>query len=141
MDIHQSNLDTCRERLAAAANVFYALNNGFDFRPIADGSITAIYCYDAMVHFSPDLVASYLRDTTRVLAPGGRALYHHSNYSAPLERPYGQNPHARNHMTKALFAELSRQAGLDVLRSEPMDWGHEKNLDCLTLLERPRSGR
>ena len=36
-----------------------------------------------MVHFSADLVQAYLRDTARVLKPGGMALYHHSNYPAP----------------------------------------------------------
>ena len=28
--------------------------------PVEDASLTAIYCYDSMVHFSPDLVESYL---------------------------------------------------------------------------------
>lgn len=137
MDIHEANLEVCRKRLANAANVSFVLNSGFDFRPLRDASTTAIYCYDAMVHFSPDVVSSYLNDTARVLAPGGRALYHHSNYPAPPDRAYSHNPHARNHMTKGLFADLSRKAELTVLHAEPMDWGHEKELDCLTLVERP----
>jgi ubiquinone/menaquinone biosynthesis C-methylase UbiE len=135
VDIHDANLNACRKRLAAA-NVMFQRNNGFDFRPLADASATAIYCYDAMVHFSPDIVAAYLKDTARVLAPSGRALYHHSNYPAPRERHYGQNPHARNHMTQALFRQLSENAGLGVRRSIVIDWGGSKNLDFITLVEK-----
>lgn len=87
-----------------------------------------------MVHFSPDLVQSYLNDAKRVLAPGGLALLHHSNYDAPEGRPYGENPQARNHMTFELLRSYAAQAGLVIEASEIMDWGGVKNLDPLTLL-------
>jgi hypothetical protein len=45
------------------------------------------------------------------------ALYHHSNYAAPLDRHYGQNPLARNHMTEGLFRQFSDQAGLTLIAS------------------------
>jgi hypothetical protein len=35
-----------------------------------------------MVHFDSDVIQVYLQDTARVLRWGGRALFHHSNYSA-----------------------------------------------------------
>lgn len=139
LDIHETNLDVCRERLAAAANVTFHLNNGYDFQPLSSGSISGIYCYDAMVHFSPDIVASYLKDSARVLRSGGRGVFHHSNYPAPIGRHYGQNPHARNHMTQAMFRDLSEKAGLTVVRSQVIDWGSAKDLDCVTLVERQGS--
>jgi cyclopropane fatty-acyl-phospholipid synthase-like methyltransferase len=134
MDIHESNLEVCRDRLRMHADIICTRNNGYDFRPIADRSVTAIFCYDAMVHFSPDLVQSYLNDTKRVLTPGGMALFHHSNYAAPEDRPYGQNPHARNHMTFDLFCSYAASARLAVEKSEILDWGGVEKLDRLTLL-------
>jgi SAM-dependent methyltransferase len=94
MDVHEENIEYCRTRLARFQNTVFFTNSGHDFQPITDDALTAIFCYDAMVHFSPDLVEAYLRDTARVLTPGGMALYHHSNYPAPLDWHYGQNPHA-----------------------------------------------
>lgn len=136
MDIHAENIDFCRARLSRFSNIAYHLNNGFDYQPIATGSLTAIFCYDAMVHFSPDLVQSYLADTARVLKPGGKALFHHSNYPAPRDRHYGQNPHARNHMTRELFQTCATAAGLSVEESVVIPWGLDPDLDCVTLVAR-----
>ena len=135
MDIHQRNIDFCRDRLAGFSNVAYFVNSGFDF-PLPSSSQTAIFCYDAMVHFSPDVVRSYLIDTARVLKTGGLALYHHSNYSEPSGRPYYQNPHARNHMTKELFAEYCGEANLLIEEAFVLGWGSEPNLDCVSLVKR-----
>jgi ubiquinone/menaquinone biosynthesis C-methylase UbiE len=137
MDVLPENIDACKRRLAARKNVEYAVNNGFDFRPVPDAECSAVFCYDAMVHFSPDLIESYLSDTVRVLRPGGMALYHHSNYAAPDDRHYGENPHARNRMTKAQFATYAERAGLTVVEQIVMDWGNVPDLDCLSLLQRP----
>jgi len=136
MDVIAYNIKICRLRLQKFANLAYVVNNGFDYRPVQDGAVTGIYCYDAMVHFSPDLVESYLADTFRVLRPGGRALFHHSNFLAPDDRHYGQNPHARNHMSRDLFAALAEKAGLRVRHSQVIDWAGEPELDGVTLVEK-----
>jgi ubiquinone/menaquinone biosynthesis C-methylase UbiE len=133
MDIFDTNLDKCRERLAGHQAISYVKGDGFTFRPVSDGSVTAIYCYDAMVHFSPDLVQSYLDDAYRVLTPGGKLLFHHSNYPAPLNIHYGQNPHARNHMTRELFGTFAIEAGLTVIESVVIPWGGIADLDSVTL--------
>lgn len=133
MDIFESNLARCRERFSGKSNVSLHLGNGYSFEPVADASTTAIYCYDAMVHFSPDIVESYLADSARILASGGMALLHHSNYEAPAERHYGQNPHARNVMTQSLFAGFCRRARLEIVESIVIPWGKTAGLDCVTL--------
>jgi ubiquinone/menaquinone biosynthesis C-methylase UbiE len=137
MDIHDENIAVCQQRLGHHAHVSVLKNNGFDFQPLPDADLTGIFCYDAMVHFDHRVVASYLKDTFRVLRPGGKALYHHSNYAAPLDQHYGMNPHARNHMTQQLFASLTTEAGLKVIDSQVIDWGADANLDCVTLIRRP----
>jgi len=136
MDIHQANLNACRGRLQTLENVDYNRNSGDYIQPIPDGLISAVFCYDAMVHFSPDLVESYLNDTARILTPKGRALFHHSNYDAPTDQHYGRNPHARNRMTLERFRTCAEQAGLMVITSTPHSWGGVSDLDGVTLVEK-----
>lgn len=137
LDMHEANLEFCRRRLAGHRFVRYLKGNGYSLEPIEAASATSIFCYDSMVHFSPDIVQSYMRETARILRPGGMGLFHHSNYPAPMNRHYGQNPHARNHMTKRLFGSYAGDAGLVVQESLVIPWGGVDNLDCVTLVQRP----
>jgi cyclopropane fatty-acyl-phospholipid synthase-like methyltransferase len=136
VDIHQENIDFCKDRLARHGNVSYLKNNGYEFSGVPNSSMTAIYCYDAMVHFSPDLVENYLKETSRTLSRGSQALYHHSNYNAPNTTSYGSNPHARNHMTFDLFSEYAGNAGLSIEESHPIRWARVDDLDRVTLLKK-----
>ena len=137
IDIFDQNLEACRNRLGGYPNVSFVKGDGSTFRPVEDNSTTAVFCYDAMVHFSPEMVRAYLEDAARILRPGGMALFHHSNYPAPPDRHYGKNPHARNHMTLALFAGMAEHAGLPVTEAVTLPWGGVADLDCLSLLTKP----
>ncbi len=137
MDVIGRNLKICRVRLGERfPHLAFVHNNGYDFQPVGDGTASAIYCYDSMVHFSADLVASYLTDTLRVLRPGGRALYHHSNYPGPQLAHFGQHPHARQCMTQEAFCHLARERGLRVVENVIIPWGEVEALDCITMVER-----
>lgn len=135
MDVLPENVEFCRNRIKGD-NVEIMLNNGFDFKPVEDEAVTGIYCYDAMVHFSQDIVASYLKDAHRILKPGGMALLHHSNYSGPQAVHYGRHPGARNYMPRLQFQEFANQAGLAILESVTFTWAKVPDLDCLTLLQK-----
>jgi len=134
MDIQPGNVTICQRRFAGQNHVECVANNGYDLRPAEDGAFTLVYCFDSMVHFEPEVVRSYLKDTARVLRPGGRGFFHHSNYTGG--RDWRTNPHARNYMSREMFAEYAREAGLHVLRQELFDWGGIPNLDCRTLVEK-----
>jgi SAM-dependent methyltransferase len=135
MDILASNVEYCRARIGTRQDVSILENNGVDFQPIEDQSLTAVFCYDAMVHFDREVVRSYVSDIRRVLVPGGRALLHHSNYSVDNGVHFGSNPHARAYMTAGLFRSYAEEAGLAVLEQRIMPWGEVANLDCISLLE------
>lgn len=138
VDIFENNFSRCRERLVQKSNVSFVLGSGYDFSGIPSGSVTAIYCYDAMVHFSPDLVHAYIKDARRILVPGGCALLHHSNYSANPDSPhYGLNPHARNHMSYSIFCDIVSEAGLQIIESQSIPWGYENDLDRVSLVCNP----
>jgi SAM-dependent methyltransferase len=140
LDVIEDNIIYTRNRLAMFSNVYFLLISGSDFQPIPSNSLTSIFCYDAMVHFSPDIIEAYLIDASRVLAPKGRALFHHSNLNAPetglAGKHYGQNPHARNHMTLDLFESLAKKAGLRILETSAIQWSGISDLDRVSLLER-----
>ncbi|MCI5073592.1 class I SAM-dependent methyltransferase [Oricola sp.] len=137
MDILPANIAFCRRRLGRFSNVAFRVNDGFTFQPVEDGHLTAIFCYDAMVHFPPELVRSYLEDAARVLAPGGQALFHHSNYDPPVDQQDGLGPHARHRMTRTIFNGFARDAGLEVVASKEIFWGGHEQLDGVSLLRRP----
>jgi SAM-dependent methyltransferase len=134
MDIQPGNIEVCKRRFAGCENIEFLVNNGFDMQPVRDGDATLVYCFDAMVHFDSDVVRSYLRDTRRVLAPGGRGFFHHSNYTGGGD--WRTNLEARNFMSKEWFAHYAQKEGLKVLSQRLVDWSGIPDLDCLTLVER-----
>lgn len=137
LDINQSNIDVCKQRFGGRPNVRCAVNDGFTLGDAPDESADSVYSYDAMVHFEPDVVGSYLADIMRVLRPRGRALLHHSNYSGNPGERYTNNPHYRNYMSTALFQHFAGRAGLTILAQNVFDWAGVPKIDALTLLERP----
>jgi SAM-dependent methyltransferase len=138
MDIQPGNIEVCRGKFGSGPGLRYIVNNGYDFRPVCDQSLSLIYCFDAMVHFDSDIVRSYLRDTSRVLQPGGRGFFHHSNYTSGSD--WRSNPHARNFMSQELFQHYALKEGLRIIRQKVMDWDDLPNGDCLSLVERPVEG-
>ena len=136
IDVNASNIDYCRQRFADDARVRFVVNTGSDFRDLPAASIDLIFCYDAMVHFEYDDVFSYIRDTWRVLRPGGRALFHHSNNDRFPGSLYSQNPEWRNFMSANLFSHVAMRCGFVVEGQQVIDWGTER-LDCVTLLLKP----
>ncbi|WP_454018646.1 class I SAM-dependent methyltransferase [Azospirillum sp. Marseille-Q6669] len=140
VDINKSNIAHCRKRFADDARVHCFVNDGCKLSHIADNSLTAIISYDAMVHFEYDDVISYIKEFSRVLSPGGKALIHHSNNDRQPGNTYQENPHWRNFMSAPLFKHAAIRSGLNVVEQVLMDWGDspmDKDLDCLSLLEKP----
>jgi SAM-dependent methyltransferase len=140
VDIVADNVEFCRRRFGGDSRFEFHLCDGMTFPRVPDGSVTLVYCFDAMVHFDSDTVRSYLREMRRVLCPGGRAFCHHSNYVGNPTGDFRQSPHWRNFMSRELFAHLAQKEELSVLRAKVIDWGDDApSLDCLTVLEHPLS--
>ncbi len=137
VDILQENIDICKNRFSKYDNVEkikYYKNEGFDFRELESDSYSAVFSYDAMVHFEMMDVYSYLCDTYRILMRGGLGLFHHSNYGKEPEMDFRKTPHDRNYMTIDLFRYLASRAGLEIVEQRLIDWDGNKELDCLSLV-------
>ena len=114
--------------------------------PLAPSSYSAVFSFDAMVHFEPITIASYLDEIARVLSPKGKVLLHHSNYSANPEANFKRNPHWRNFMTTDLMKHLASRAGLDIIEYQTFHWGPRRRffqpkIDALTVLQHKAGNR
>jgi ubiquinone/menaquinone biosynthesis C-methylase UbiE len=136
MDVNNENVTVCKERFKNNKSIIPLVNNGYNFQPLDDESVTAIFCYDAMVHFEYDAVVSYIDDASRILIPGGRALLHHSNYDKSPGADYSSNPGWRNFMSKNLFAHVAIRAGFKIVEQLVIDWDDYRTLDCISLIEK-----
>lgn len=144
MDINRENIAHCRQRFAGRTDIQLLTNNGMDFSPLEEHTATSVFCFDAMVHFEYDCVISYVKDAYRVLQRGGRALFHHSNYTVPGSM-WLTNPHCRNFMSRELFAHVALRSGFEVADQVILNWGEGgdrvEKIDCLTLLEKPLTAK
>jgi ubiquinone/menaquinone biosynthesis C-methylase UbiE len=112
--------------------------------PLGDSSMSAVFSYDAMVHFEPLTIASYIKEAARVLRPGGRALLHHSAYAKNPTGKFTDNPAWRSYMPAGFVAHVATRSGLKVLDQEVFGWtvGTTRfwrrlmTMDALTVLEK-----
>lgn len=72
VDILSKNIEFCKNRFHDQKNITYYQNNGYNLRGLESGRYTALFSYDAMVHFEMLDINEYLIDIYRVLAPGGK---------------------------------------------------------------------
>jgi SAM-dependent methyltransferase len=139
VDVHAENIEFCKKRFHDAPHVSFARNDGHSLPFLDDGSVTLVYCFDAMVHFDSEVVRSYLGECRRVLRPGGRAFLHHSNYTGNPGGDVYDNPGWRNFMSVELMAHYAVREGLTVLRQQTLDrMNGVVASDAFTLLESRR---
>lgn len=135
VDILEKNIDFCRERFKSIDKIDYYVNSGCDLRRLKDNSATAIFSYDAMVHFESIDVYHYLQETNRVLKHGGMALYHHSNNDKDYKATFLSGECGRNYMSMGLFAHFADRAGLKVIEQVEYQW-NKSIVDGITLLQK-----
>ena len=136
VDINADNIRFCQQRFATEKKITYIQNDGFTLSGIPSGEVSLVYCFDAMGHFDSDVVRSYLHDFYRVLKPGGYGFCHYSNYDKNPTGNIHDNPGWRNFMSQNLFHHYCAKEGLEVVKSQIIDWD-TPNQDCVTLFKKP----
>lgn len=137
VDILPQNIGYCKERFKDKTNIIFYQNNGYNLEKLKCDSYTALFCYDAMVHFEMMDIYDYLTDIYRVLVSGGKALLHHSNYDRDYKASFENSVQSRSFMNRNIFAYLAYRAGFKILDQKIIDWGLDKELDCISLLQKP----
>jgi SAM-dependent methyltransferase len=135
VDANPLAIDACRARFKDYRNVSYLVNSGDDLSGVAAGTCTALFSYDAMVHFEPRIMIGYIDEIARILLPGGKALLHYSNYDAEPESSPFNNRHWRNFFSEKMMRAFASRAGLSIVRSLIIPWQESNDLDAITLLQ------
>ena len=74
LDVSPEMLARAQENLADRDNVDWMLGSGCDLAGVPDASCAAVFSYITLQHVPHrEAVLAYLRESARVLAPGGRA--------------------------------------------------------------------
>jgi SAM-dependent methyltransferase len=85
LDVSPEMLKLARENLAGVPYVEFVLGSGQDLRQLPDGSVDVVFSYVTLQHVpTREAQLEYLRETCRVLRPGGRAAL---QVRAPGVRP------------------------------------------------------
>jgi len=79
-DIHPAPIAVAQEKFKqhGAINCRAVVNDGLTL-PYDDGVFSLVYSISVFQHLPRAIVAGYIRETRRVLRPGGRALFHFRN--------------------------------------------------------------
>lgn len=136
VDILDKNINFCRDRFHMYDNINYYCNNGFNLEQLPSDRYTALFSYDAVVHFEMMDIYEYLKDIYRVMAKGGRVLIHHSNYDKDYTASFINSLHGRSYMNASIFAYLANRCGFKILEQKLIDWAGIQGLDCVSLLEK-----
>lgn len=137
VDVNPHNIEYCQRKYSGDERVRVVSCSGFDLKNIPNQSATLLYTFDSVVHFPPQIVKAYLPDFYRVVASGGYAFVHHSNYTAAGEgADFKDNPHWRNYMSDRMFAKLALSVGFEVVEQDICEWGGVPELDCISLLRK-----
>ena len=134
VDVNASNIEACRIRFAGRKRVRYVINNGSELNGLEDGAYTALFSYDAMVHFEAIDIIAYLAEISRILRPGGRALLHYSNNDVPGINPF-DDPSWRNYFSQSMMEHFALRNGLIPIDKLIIPWNGRPNLDGIILLE------
>lgn len=159
VDLDVACIEACRKRFAGDDRLSYHVNDGRSLDMIEDESLDFAFSFDSLVHADADVIAHYLRELERKLAPNGVGFVHHSNagrYRRYFELtdtiPRGRvrerlyklraidRPRWRAlDMTAERFRESCESAGLQCISQEVINWTTRRLIDCFSIFTKPPS--
>ena len=159
VDLDAACIDACRERFAGDDRISYHVNDGHSLDMIDDDSVDFAFSFDSLVHADAGVIAQYLRELERTLAPDGVGFIHHSNaghYRRYFELadtiPRGRarerlyelgvldRPRWRAlDMTAERFRRSCEAAGLQCISQEVVNWTTRRLIDCFSAVTKPAS--
>lgn len=142
IDAGSQAIESCRKRFENNRNIQAICNNSGAI-PLENETVSFVYSWDAMVHFSYKLLDYYLSEFSRVTLNGGYIFIHHSNLAnlagtMQIYELWSLNPECRSDVSKEDVAYLARRHNLEVIKQHVFDWG-VADIDCITILRKPCS--
>lgn len=139
VDASPDAIDFCRQRFAAYPHVSVQCNSA-GMLPQPTDSLSLIYSWDAMVHFSYKSLDFYLCEFSRVLQLQGHVVMHHSNLGSLADKvrvfdQWNLNSAGRSQVSKEDIAFIARHHGFEVVRQTLIDWEYD-DMDCISVLRK-----
>lgn len=136
IDVSEANVRHTQNRLINIPQSKIFLTDGLSIPNIVDSTCDVVFCYDAMVHFEPNVVKAYLSEVHRVLKPGGTAILHHSNLppSCGAKEYWRDNPGHRSPLDLNEFDSWCSALGCTLKLRNFVDWSGIPNLDALSVV-------
>ena len=139
IDASTNAVDFCRDRFAKYPNVTVQCNAAGAL-PQATNSLTLVYSWDAMVHFSYKSLDFYLCEFSRVLQHHGCVVMHHSNLAVLADQmrvldQWSLNVGGRSNVSKEDIVFIAKHHGFEVLNQTVIDWA-VSNMDCISVLRK-----
>ncbi|KUE81670.1 methyltransferase type 11 [Aeromonas schubertii] len=139
VDASVKAVDFCRKRFGAFPHV-QIQSNSAGVLPQASGSLSLIYSWDAMVHFSYKSLDFYLSEFSRVLNPRGHVLIHHSNLASLADHmrvfeQWSLNIGGRSNVSKDDICFIAEHHGFEVVSQTLIDWV-VSDMDCISVLRK-----
>jgi hypothetical protein len=157
VDLTERCIKHCQERFADCSHITYAVNDGKSLSAVADQSIDLAFSFDSLVHAEADVLEAYVNQLVGKLRPEGVGFIHHSNalgyrryFSLARRLPRGRgllarkgllrDDHGRSlSMSAELFRKYCREAGLNCISQEIINWGGRDLIDCISVVARKAS--
>ena len=146
VDLSPGCVEACKQRFADWPEAAFHVNDGYSLSMVPDSSIDFAFSFDSLVHAEWDVVAGYLQELSRVLAPDGVAFLHHSHMGVHVEGIAARlTARAANHHWRALSVsgpkveEECRRLGLACISQERTNWGADFLSDCMSIVVRADS--
>jgi ubiquinone/menaquinone biosynthesis C-methylase UbiE len=127
-DVSRGMLALAKQQLQQHGNVRIQRTDGFTLKDFPDVSFELVYSHDVFVHFSSMQVLPYLKEISRVLTPGGKAVISFYDFGEQFEtfkrlsllyaNARRTPPHMRIHfITEEQLRAMAADAGLRLLDS------------------------
>ena len=78
-DLSPNCIDHCKKRFARFDNMEYYITDGKSLPSNLNGSVDFVFSFDSFVHMDSTTIYLYLKEISRVMKHGGKAIIHHAN--------------------------------------------------------------
>lgn len=151
VDLSESCIQSCKARFAAHSQLDFHANDGKSLAMLPDQSVDFVFSFDSLVHAEADVIEAYITQLSAKLKPDGVGFIHHSNlgayrtyYSMKSLVPRGtgllfrlglvDNDGLRGaDMDAELFESYARQAGMQCIGQELINWASKRLIDCISI--------
>lgn len=108
VDLVPKCIELCKERFKDFKHIHYHVNDGKDLSFVPSHSIDFIWSWDVFVHIKKEDIRDYIKQFSRIMAPGAKAIIHHSKNGS-------SNIGWRSDMTQDLMRIYCEEFGLNLV--------------------------